>query len=128
LAEGALSRFLAEAAWFPWRLRPGRGLVWSAVDDRHARATLSDGGVSVSVEFGFDAADDLVEVDALRSRKVDTGYVDTPWNGRFDHHRVVEGTGVRIPFRGEVAWIVDGVRLPYWRGSIVDARFEETRP
>jgi len=37
---GSLHRFLAEAVWYPWALRPGERLRWQALDDRRALATL----------------------------------------------------------------------------------------
>lgn len=122
LAEGALYRYLAEAVWMPSRLLPGDGLSWDAVDDSTARATLRDGDVEVSVLFGFDAAGDIVSmVVPERGREVDGRYVPTPWKGRVWDHQVVGG--YRIPLQGEVAWVVEGVEVPYWRGRIASATY-----
>lgn len=43
LASGALQRYLGEAAWFPTALLARSGVTWTAIDDTHARATLSAG-------------------------------------------------------------------------------------
>ncbi len=126
LRQGALSRYLAEAAWIPTRLRIGPGLTWRSIDAQSAEATLVDGQTSVSLRFTFNPAGDLVEVYGLRQREVEGEYVETPWIGRFGEHRDVGG--YRIPLTGEVAWIVEGEEKPYWRGRIVEAEFTPLGP
>lgn len=123
LAEGSLYRYLAEAAWIPSRLLPGDGLTWTPVDDDTALATLVDGGLSVSVRFHFDAAGDITGISVpARARVVDGESRTMPWVGRFSGHGPVDG-GYRIPAEGEVAWVVDGVEVPYWRGRLPEVRF-----
>jgi len=126
LAEGALTRYLAEGPWFPTRLLPGRGLEWTAVDDSTALATLEDGGFTVTAEFRFDAEGDVAEVFVGdRMREVDGRWVATPWIGRFrDHQDVV---GFRIPFHGEVAWILPEGEHAYWRGRVESVRYDFER-
>lgn len=121
LRRGALSRYLAEAAWIPTRLGTGPGLTWQSVDHNSAEARLVDGETSVSLLFTFDGAGDLMEVYGSRPREVDGEYVVTPWIGRFRDHENV--AGYRIPRYGEVAWVIDGEERPYWRGTIVEAAF-----
>ncbi len=122
LAEGALCRYLAEAAWMPTRLLPGEGLVWRAVDDSTAEATLRDGSVQVAVQFRFDAEGDLTSIFVPdRPVEVDGAYVPRPWVGRFWDHQEVDG--YRIPLQGEVAWVVDGVEVPYWRGRMASVTY-----
>ena len=53
LRAGALQRYLAESVWFPTALLPSEGLRWTPVDEAHARATLTDHGISVTLEFEF---------------------------------------------------------------------------
>jgi hypothetical protein len=125
LAQGSLYRYLAEAVWMPSRLLPGEGLSWKAVDDATAEATLRDGDLEVSVRFGFDASGDIVSMLVPeRGREVGGTYVPTPWKGRlFDHQDV---GGYRIPLRGEVAWVVDGVEVPYWRGRMASVTYRNS--
>lgn len=125
LAEGALYRYVAEAAWMPTRLLPGEGLTWRAVDDTTAEATLRDGDVEVSVRFRFDAAGDIVgTLVPARGREVEGVYVPTPWVGRFWDH--AEINGFRVPLQGEVAWIVGGVEEPYWKGRLTSASYRNS--
>ncbi len=122
LAQGALYRYLAEGAWLPSRLLPGEGLTWQAVDDSTAEATLREGDVEVSVQFRFDPAGDLTSIFVPdRPAEVGGAYVPRPWVGRFWDHQVVGG--YRIPLQGEVAWVVEGVAVPYWRGRVTSATY-----
>jgi hypothetical protein len=108
LARGELMRFLAEAAWYPTALLPSQGVQWTHVGDRHARATLADGGTQVSLTFGF-GADGLI-------------VVPTPWEGRWAQY--AERDGMQVPLEGEVAWIPADGRKPYWRGRITRLEYE----
>ena len=121
LIEGALARYLAEAVWLPTRLATGPGLTWAAVDAHSAEARLSDRGVTVALRFTFNDEGDPIEVYGLRKREQDGEYIETPWRGRFEAHRQVDG--LRIPTYGEVAWIIDGVKKPYWRGTIISVEY-----
>lgn len=126
LSRGALQRYLAEAAWFPTALLPREALAWTAVDDSTALATLTDSGVTVSLQFRFDPAGDVVGAYAPdRYRAVNGSYEATPWAGRFRNHAV--RNGVRIPLEGEVEWILPAGTLPYWRGRIVAIEYDLLR-
>lgn len=127
MAEGELMRFLAEAAWYPTALLPGRGVQWEAMDDRSARATLQDGDVTVALTFHF-GADDLIDAvrAVARGRTVDGVVVPTPWEGRFWNYAVRDG--MRIPLDGEVAWVLPEGTKPYWGGHIVESSHEFVQP
>jgi hypothetical protein len=117
VARGELMRYMAEAAWYPTALLPSQGMRWEPIDDRSARATLSDGDVRLTMTFRF-GADGLI--DAIRAedrgRTVGDRIVPTPWEGRmFDYQR---RGGLLVPIQGEVAWLTPEGRLPYWRGNI----------
>jgi hypothetical protein len=117
IARGELMRFLAEAAWYPTILLPGQGVTWSAVDDRSADATLTDGNISVTLRFRF-GSDGLIEgvtADA-RDRTVGDTTEPTPWDGRFSNYQ--RHQGILVPMDGDVGWILADRRLSYWRGHI----------
>jgi hypothetical protein len=116
LARGELIRFLAEAAWYPTALLPSQGVQWEAVDDRTARATLTDGAISLTLTFRFhaDGFMDTVRAEA-RGRMVDGKTVATPWQGRFWDYAT--RNGMRVPLQGEAAWILPQGEKPYWRGT-----------
>lgn len=123
LAAAALQRYLAESVWFPTALLPGKGLTWEAIDDNSARATLTDSGVSVSLDFRFNEKGEVVGVYAPdRYRDVNGKPVPTPWEGFFRSYGRVGG--VLVPREGEVAWILPEGRLDYWRGEIVRVEYD----
>lgn len=126
VAEGELMRFLAEAPWYPTVLLPSQGVAWEAVDDRSARATLRDGGVTVTLLFTF-GADGLVETarSETRGRVVGEQVVPTPWQGRVWNY--VARDGMRVPLEGEVAWILPEGPRPYWRGRMDRIEYEFAR-
>jgi hypothetical protein len=123
VAEGELMRFLAESAWYPTALLPGQGVEWEAVDDRSANATLRDGQVAVTLRFRFgeDGLIESVRAEA-RGRTVGPDVIPTPWEGHWAAYEVRDG--MRVPTRGEVAWILTGGARPYWRGRTTALRYE----
>ena len=126
VAEGEFMRFFAEAAWYPTALLPSQGVRWEAVDERSARATMTDGELSLTLTFTFDAQGliELVRADA-RGRTEGGKIVMRPWEGRWSDHQLREG--LRVPLSGEVAWLLppeEGGRKPYWRGTIRSLIYE----
>lgn len=123
LARAALQRYLAEAPWFPTALLPSSGVTWSPMSDTAALATLHDGSQTVSIEFRFSRRGEIMGTfTADRFRAVGAGYVATSWEGRFWQYEW--RNGMLTPTRGEVAWRVDGMLRPYWRGQTVRAWYE----
>jgi hypothetical protein len=117
IAAGALHRYLAEAAWYPTALLPAAGVHWTVLDDSSARATLTSGTTTVSLDFHF-GPDHLVEsvFTPARGRDVEGRSVPTPWRGRWSSFE--ERDGMRIPLAGEVEWVLPEGPLPYWRGQV----------
>lgn len=127
ITAGALQRYLAEAVWVPTALLPFSGVQWTAVDDSTSRATLTAGETAVAVDFHF-GSDSLVwSIDVPnRPREVNGLLVPTPWHGRWFSYG--ERGGMRIPLKGEVAWILPEGPQPYWRGEIVDISYDFREP
>lgn len=121
LATGALVRYLAEAVWVPPALLPAAGVEWSPIDAYSARATITDAGKAVSLDFAFGAGGAVEMVRTTRPRDVDGRSVETLWEGRFSDYGRVDG--LMIPRYGEVAWVLPEGEFIYWRGRIVDATF-----
>lgn len=123
LASGALQRYLAEAAWLPTALLPGENLKWSAIDDRRAMATLTDAGLTASLEFEFNEGGEIAGVfSPARYKEVNGEYKPFPWAGRFWDY--AERGGMMIPLRGEVEWRMPEGAAPYWRGLVVEADYD----
>ena len=123
LAAGALQRYLAESAWQPTALLPRENLQWSPIDDRRALAILTDAGVTVSLEFEFNETGEIVGIfSPSRFREVNGEYKPFPWAGRFWNYQ--ETDGMKIPIEGEVEWQMPEGRQPYWRGRIIEVRYD----
>lgn len=114
IAQSALARWLGEAVWLPTALLPGAGVEWTAVDDRTARATVRDGGVTAAADFHFAPSGAITRMTAMRYRDVDGTPVLTPFEGRYGSYRWLGG--VRVPRHAEVAWLLPEGRYAYWRG------------
>ena len=123
VAQGELLRYLAESMWYPTVLLPGHGVVWTPIDDTSARATLTDGGTTVSLDFRF-GADGLIESTyaAARPRTMGAAVTHMPWSGRGWSYEVRDG--MRIPLDAEVAWMQPDGPYPYWRGRITRIEYE----
>jgi hypothetical protein len=123
VAQGELMRFFAEAAWYPTALLPSQGVRWQAVDDTSARATMTDGAITLTLTFRFAADGNVTSVRAeARGRTVRGKVIATPWEGEWSHH--AERDGMRVPLTGEVAWLTPEGRKPYWRGTITALAYE----
>jgi len=123
LAQGELMRFFAEGAWYPTALLPSQGVVWEAIDDTQASATLTDGTTTVKLVFQFDAKGLINSVRSDgRYREVDGVQVATPWQGRFWDYELRDG--MLIPLEGEVSWLLQEGPKPYWRGRIQRIEYE----
>ena len=125
LDEGALQRYLAEAVFFPTALLPQAGVTWTAIDDTHAGASLTDGATTARLDFEFSASGEIVSVSTKRRYRIDKGrYVAAPWGGRYSRYETHEG--MRVPTEANVYWIVAGRESSYIAMHVVQASYEFT--
>ena len=123
LDAGSLMRYLAELAWLPTALLPSANLKWTAIDDRRALATLSDGATTVALEFGFNPNGEISDFFApSRIYSLEGESKAFPWAGRLWNYH--ERNGMRIPLEGEVSWRMPHGSEPYYRGKIVDIQYD----
>jgi hypothetical protein len=117
IARGELLRHFAESVWFPTALLPSQGVVWHDVDDASAKATMTDGPISVTMLFRF-AADGLISAIHVKERAttVGTATVMMPWECRMSNYQT--RNGMRIPLTGEALYITPKGEKPYFKGTI----------
>ena len=125
LDSGALHRYLAEGAWYPTALLPGPALRWSPLSTTKAVATLTNAGLTVSLEFWFNDTGEITGVYSPgRWGRFDGGYQLTPWEGHFRNYQ--ERDGMLIPCEGEVGWYTRPEWECVWRGRTVEVDYEPT--
>jgi len=102
IARGELMRYFAEMAWYPTALLPSQGVLWEAVDDRSANATLADGPISLTLlfRFGDDGLIMSIHADA-RGSGVGKDMVMLPWDCSVSRYQLRHG--MMVPTRGAVA-------------------------
>ena len=123
IARGELLRHFAESVWFPTALLPSQGVVWQAVDDASALATMTDGQISVTMLFRFGADDMIVAVSVEgRATTVGTATVLMPWECRMSNYQTRDG--MRVPLTGEALYITPQGEKPYFRGTIDTIAYE----
>jgi uncharacterized protein DUF6920 len=125
IARGELLRYLGEAVWFPTALLPSAGVVWTAIDDDSATASLTDGATTVSIDAHFAESGEIESLSAMRPRDVRGSSVLTPWVARL--HGYTRRHGMMVPGSGEVEWELKSGSLPYWRGRVLSAHYDFAR-
>jgi hypothetical protein len=120
----SLRRWLIESPLYPMALLPGGPVTWEPIDDRHARAAVTWGGMEAALVATFRDDGALV---AFRAEE--DGDLSTPYHGSGevatrDDFRVVEG--VRLPHAFTIARAAGGETYPFWRGQVT--AFEIRRP
>jgi hypothetical protein len=97
--SGSLHRYLAEAMLYPTALIPSSKLQWRAIDENAALATLTDHGITVSLEFRFNAIGEVTGIyTPARWGTFDGGYKQVPWEGHFRKYE--ERGGIVVPSPG----------------------------
>ncbi len=123
LNEGALQRYLAEAVWFPTALLPSQGVLWSAIDEQRARATVTDGATTTSLEFTFNDNGEIVSAyTPERYREVSGTYESTPWGGRYANY--VDINGYLVPIECEVEWYLQEGVYTYFRATLDEILYD----
>ncbi len=123
IARGELLRHFAESVWFPTALLPSQGVVWQAVDDTSAQATMTDGPISVTMLFHF-GTDDLISAVSVTGRATTVGTVTVlmPWECRMSNYQTRDG--MRVPLTGEALYITPQGEKPYFKGTIETVVYE----
>lgn len=121
--SGALHRYLAEAPWYPMALLPTSGVQWSPINDERALATLTHGGLTVSLEFIFNSDHEIIGIYTPgRWGTFKSGFKQFPWEGHFSDYFEVAGK-IRVPAMGEVGWHDTGSWQPVWKGRVKGIRY-----
>ena len=127
LQQGEFMRYFMEALWYPTVLLPSQGVRWEAIDDKSARATMTDGAITLTLTFWFQENGLINAARAeSRGRLVNGVPSGAPWHGRFWNY--ADRDGIQVPLEGEVAWVMPDGLKPYYRGKITSLSFEFATP
>jgi hypothetical protein len=111
--RGQVQRYLAELPWNPGAVLSNPDLHFEERPHGAVRVWTVD--PSRFIDLVFDESGDIVRTFCDNRPLRDRG--PTSWEGRFADYE--EHGGLRVPTRGEVAWLLpDGV-FTYWRGDLV---------
>ena len=121
LNQISLRRWLLESPLYPVALLPGGPVTWEPVDDRHARARVSAGGLQATLLATF--RDDGL----LHSFQAEEdGDLGTPYHGSGEHvlrDDYQPRGGMLIPMRFTISRMAGGQTYPFWRGAVTDIQF-----
>lgn len=119
LTKGELQRYLAELPYAPDAILHNPALEWREIDRNQLAVATGSGAQRAEVIFTLDPDGHIGSVRAEdRPRSVTAPTLPTPWEGQFSDYRPCQGRSV--PYAAEVAWVIDGTRNLYWRGSLTD--------
>lgn len=113
LDEGSLYRYLAEAVWFPTALLPNNGVIWKAIDDHSAEATLRNANSHATVRFHFNDQHQICKMSAKRYRESNGQYIKSNWFGYYRNYQ--QKNGFHIPVEGDISWEMPHGEMKYVR-------------
>ena len=120
LDKGELTRFLLEIVWFPqsW-ISPF--VAWQPVDQQSSMVSIDAGGVRASARIIFGADGLPLQASTERYRLIGKRFETTPYLGRFQDYREVEG--MLVPFQVSAVWILPKGEFEYFRGTMSDLTY-----
>ena len=121
--EASLMRYFNELMWLPTAYL-GENVQWEAVDERTARATLTDSGMEATALFTFGDDGAIVNFEAERFSST-TGEIER-WVTPIEEYG--EFQGFRVPLRGHATWQLDDGDFTYIELEIVDVQYDVPAP
>lgn len=119
--EASLLRYLAEAPWLPTALLPANGKIkWEPIDTDKARATINEGGLSVSAVFYFNGQGEITGLESFRYNSNEKKKVR--YTTHYTDYQKVNG--VKIPMAGVAEWNFEDRDFPYFKGRITEIQYD----
>jgi hypothetical protein len=117
-----LFRLLSELVWIPTAFLPTKTLRWESVDDRTAKAIITDGKTRVSALFHFNESNEIeriVTVDKYRDHK--SGFEQAQFTMKCSEYKSFEG--VRIPTQVDFIWNLSSGDFDYGHFTLTSAAY-----
>ncbi|AGL03382.1 DUF6544 family protein [Desulfoscipio gibsoniae] len=118
--QGSLVRYLAETVWIPTAALADY-IMWEAVDEHSARATMSYGGVTASGVFTFNDQGEVASFVAERYGDFDGRYVLETWSIIMRDYRELDG--IRVPTKGEVIWKLESGDFNWYQFEVNEIEY-----
>lgn len=118
--ESTLQRYLGEIVWFP-SLSLSPHIIWEAIDENSARATMNYMGTSGSGVFHFDDQGNFVRFVALRYKDNTPGARRYEWVITADEYAIFEG--VKVPSVMHATWQLDEGDWTWLKLEISEIRY-----
>jgi len=116
LDRGEVQRYLAELPWNPGALSHNQELHFEDRPDGAVRVWTEE--PTLYIDLLFDAEGDIVRTFCDNRPFQDQG--PRSWEGHFTDY--AERGGLRVPTRGEVAWLLPKGSFTYWRGEVTSLK------
>ena len=115
--RGEVQRYLSELPVHPDAILNNTELAWRQLSETSVEVSAPTGSRPASVRFVFDAAGDIVAMEAGdRPMTVGNTTVPTPWRGTYGAYK--RFGRYHIPSYGEVGWVLPEGLSIYWRGEV----------
>jgi hypothetical protein len=124
VSRSARGRLAIESIWQPASLLPQRGVTWSSIDDRTARAVVTIDGepVPLTLSIAPDGGLQAVAMDRWSNATVDGEYASIPFGADVLAESTYEG--YTVPSRLDVSWWYGtGRAFNFFRAGLVDVSY-----
>lgn len=118
--QGAMLRNLAEICWFP-SAALSEYIRWEQLDTLTAQATMTNGGITASGIFRFNADGDMTSFEAKRYYDRKEGATLEDWLVVNKGYRDFDG--VRIPNKSEITWKLKDGDFTWLKLEITDIQY-----
>lgn len=123
----SLHRYIGEMPWYPTAFLNEKHIAWEPVDSSHARAVITDGEFSATVEFSFDEAGHITKVTTdERYRTVGDQFIRDTWTGYYDDFQEVNGFWVPMEIAAE--WNLPEGDFSYVRLRVTEMEYDLFSP
>jgi len=122
--QGTMLRYLGEIAWFPSAALSDY-LQWEEVDELQARATMTYGGVTASMDYFFNEAGDMMSLEAMRYYDRKEGATLERWGIEAEPGTVKAFGGIRFPTKYNVVWRLKEGDYNWLKLEVLDVTYND---
>lgn len=122
LDESTMQRYLGEMVWFP-SLALSEYIIWDAINDHTARATMTYMGTSASGTFSFNANGDVTKFSALRYKGNEADDKRYEWVIQTEDFDTFEG--IRVPSKITATWKLEEGDWSWLKMEVTEIQYNE---